>query len=118
MPAGVRGYGKEEIGEKVGREKDKSGDGFPQISLEHVRSILERCHRYNTLTCRLREVEVSCLFVQTMGDGLPDQGNLTSSDCYSYLLTALTAYSERKTEFRLQDAVKTMTLEMCIHSKN
>jgi hypothetical protein len=40
--AGVRGYEKEEIGEKVGREKDKNGDGFPQISLECVRSISER----------------------------------------------------------------------------
>jgi hypothetical protein len=54
----------------------------------------------------LREFEVSYLFVQTVGGGLPDQGDLTSSDCYSYLLTALTAYSGRKTEFRLQDALK------------
>jgi hypothetical protein len=43
--AGVRGYGKEEIGEKVGREKEKSEDGFPQISLERIRSILERSRR-------------------------------------------------------------------------
>jgi hypothetical protein len=40
----VRGHGKKEIGEKVGRSRGNSEDNFCQTSLECMSYILERCY--------------------------------------------------------------------------
>jgi hypothetical protein len=37
----------------------------------------------NALIPRLNEVEASSLCIQIIGDGLSDQGDLTSPDCYN-----------------------------------